>query len=178
MSISPQQFNHYLQSSHLCKKFLIKDGITSSYFEIETNPGFFTKNRYDIIFLKNTFQNIGESMSILKNFDYYQYLICKMLPEIADTNPFKKVFQKIRFVIICSFAKFISLLDTKDYVTITKWNILSKKNLELVAEMVNSYRQGIEFSNISNGFKFEDEICIFFNLNIDKIDEELNRYYL
>ena len=123
-------------------------------------------------------QEPGESMSILKNFDYYQYLICKMLPEIADTNPFKKVFQKIRFVIICSFAKFISLLDTKDYVTITKWNILSKKNLELVAEMVNSYRQGIEFSNISNGFKFEDEICIFFNLNIDKIDEELNRYYL
>ena len=157
---------------------MIKDGITSSYFEIETNPGFFTKTRYDIIFLKNTFQNIGESMSILKNFDYYQYLICKMLPEIADTNPFKKVFQKIRFVIICSFAKFISLLDTKDYVTITKWNILSKKNLELVAEMVNSYRQGIEFNNISNGFKFEDEICIFFNLNIDKIDEELNRYYL
>lgn len=157
---------------------MIKDGITSSYFEIETNPGFFIKNRYDIIFLKNTFQNIGESMSILKNFDYYQYLICKMLPEIADINPFKKVFQKIRFVIICSFAKFISLLDTKDYVTITKWNILSKKNLELVAEMVNSYRQGIEFSNISNGFKFEDEICIFFNLNIDKIDEELNRYYL
>lgn len=157
---------------------MIKDGITSSYFEIETNPGFFTKTRYDIIFLKNTFRNIGESMSILKNFDYYQYLICKLLPEIADTNPFKKVFQKIRFVIICSFAKFISLLDTKDYVTITKWNILSKKNLELVAEMVNSYRQGIDFSNISNGFKFEDEICIFFNLNIDKIDEELNRYYL
>lgn len=157
---------------------MIKDGITSSYFEIETNPGFFTKTRYDIIFLKNTFHNIGESLSILKNFDYYQYLICKMLPEIADTNPFKKVFQKIRFVIICSFAKFISLLETKDYVTITKWNILSKKNLELVAEMVNSYRQGIEFNNISNGFKFEDEICIFFNLNIDKIDEELNRYYL
>lgn len=157
---------------------MIKDGITSSYFEIETNPGFFTKTRYDIIFLKNTFQNIGESLSILKNFDYYQYLICKMLPEIADTNPFKKVFQRIRFVIICSFTKFISLLETKDYVTITKWNILSKKNLELVAEMVNSYRQGIEFSNISNGFKFEDEICIFFNLNIDKIDEELNRYYL
>ena len=157
---------------------MIKDGITSSYFEIETNPGFFTKTRYDVIILKNTFQNIGESMSILKNFDYYQYIICKMLPEIADTNAFKKVFQKIRFVIICSFEKFISLLDMKDYETITKWNILSKKNLELVAEIVNSYRQGIEFSNISNGFKLEDEICIFFNLNSDKIDEVLNSYYL
>jgi len=117
-------------------------------------------------------------MSIIKNFDYYQYLICKMLPEIADTNPFKKVFQKIRFVIICSFAKFISLLDIKDYETITKWNLLSKKNLESLAEIVNSYRQGIEFSYISNGFKLDEESCIFFNLNIEKIDEELNRYYL
>ena len=157
---------------------MIKDGITSHYFEIEANPGFFNKNRYDIVSLKNTFQNIEECMSIIKNFEYYQYLICNILPEIADTNPFKKVFQKIRFVIICSFEKFISLLDMKDYETITKWNILSKKNLELVAEMVNSYRQGIEFSNISNGFKLEDEICIFFNLNIDKIDEVLNSYYL
>ncbi|HKO40771.1 MAG TPA: hypothetical protein VJU85_05870 [Nitrososphaeraceae archaeon] len=178
MANSPDHFNHYLQSSHSCKKFLIKDGITSPYFEIEANPGFFNKTTYDIISLKNTFQNIGECMSIIKNFDYYQYLICKMLPEIADTNPFKKVFQKIRFVIICSFAKFISLLDIKDYETITKWNLLSKKNLESLAEIVNSYRQGIEFSYISNGFKLDEEICIFFNLNIEKIDEELNRYYL
>ena len=157
---------------------MIKDGITSSYFEIETNPGFFRKTRYDIISLKNTFQQIGESLSILKNFDYYQYLICRMLFDIADINPFKKVFQKIRFMIICSFTKFISLLDFKDYETIKQWNILSKKTLELVAEIVNSYRQGVEFRDISNGFKLDHEFCTFFNLNIENIDEELNRYYL
>jgi hypothetical protein len=178
LSISPHQFNDYLQSSHICKKFLIKDGITSSYFEIETYPGFFTKTRYNIITLKNTFQQIGESMSILKNFDYYQDLICKMLPAIADTNPFKKVFQKIRFMLLCSFAKFISLLNSKEYETIKKWNILSKNILELVAEIVNSYRQGLKFTELSNGFKLDPELCIFFNINSEKIDEELNRYYL
>ena len=101
-----------------------------------------------------------------------------MLPDIADMNPFKKVFQKVRFMIICSFTKFISLLDFKDYDTIKQWNILSKKTLELVAEIVNSYRQGVEFREISNGFKFDHEFCAFFNLNIENIDEELNRYYL
>ena len=178
MSFLQNQFNQYLHSSHICKKFLIKDGITSSYFEIETNPGFFTKSRYDITSLKNTFQQIGESLSILKNFDYYQYLICSMLPDIADINPFKKVFQKVRFMIICSFSKFLSLLDFNDFETIKKWNILSKKTLELVAEIVNSYRQGVEFIEISNGFKLDHEFCTFFNLNIEKIDEELNHYYL
>ena len=178
MSVSPYQFNQYLHSSHFCKKFLIKDGITSSYFEIETNPGFFSKTRYDISSLKNVFQQIGESMSILKNFDYYQYLMCTILPDIADTNPFKKVFQKVRFVIICSFTKFIFLLQVKDYETIKEWNIFSKKILELVADIVNSYRQGVEFREISSSFNLDQECCIFFNLDIEKIDEELNRYYL
>jgi hypothetical protein len=101
-----------------------------------------------------------------------------MLPDIADINPFKKVFQKVRFMIICSLTKFISLLDFKDYETIKQWNILSKKILELVAEIVNSYRQGVELTEISNGFKLDHEFCTFFNLNIENIDEELNRYYL
>ena len=157
---------------------MVKDGITSPYFEIETEQGFFTKTKYDIISLKNTFQQIGESMSILKNFDYYQYLMCTLLPDIADTNPFKKVFQKVRFMIICSFTKFISLLHMRDYETIKKWNILSKKILELVAEIVNGYRQGVEFREISYSFKVDKEFCIFFNLDIEKMDEELNYYYL
>ncbi|MGH9981141.1 MAG: hypothetical protein ACRD6U_06285 [Nitrososphaeraceae archaeon] len=178
MSYSSNQFTYYLNSSHYCKKFLVKDGITSPYFEIETEPGFFTKTKYDIISLKITFQQIGESMSILKNFDYYQYLICTMLPHIADTNPYKKVFQKLRFMIICSFTKFISLLHIRDYETIKKWNILSKKTLELVAEIVNGYRQGVEFREISNSINGDNEFCIFFNLDIEKMDEELNNYYL
>ncbi len=178
MSVSPYQFNQYLNSSHFCKKFLIKDGITSSYFEIETNPGFFSKTKYDISSLKNVFQQIGESMSILKNFDYYQYLMCTIIPDISDTNPFKKVFQKVRFMIICSFTKFIFLLQVKDYETIKEWNIFSKKILELVADIVNSYRQGVGFREISTTFNLDQECCIFFNLDIEKIDEELNRYYL
>lgn len=157
---------------------MIKDGITSSYFEIETNPGFFSKTKYDISSLKNVFQQIGESMSILKNFDYYQYLMCTIIPDISDTNPFKKVFQKVRFMIICSFTKFIFLLQLKDYETIKEWNIFSKKILELVADIVNSYRQGVGFREISTTFNLDQECCIFFNLDIEKIDEELNRYYL
>lgn len=177
MSFSTNQFNQYLDSSNCCKKILIKDGIVSSYFEVETHPGFFTKTRCEVTSLKNSFQQIGESLSILKNFDSYQYLICTILPDIADTNPFKKVLQKIRFIIISSFTKFINLLHIKDFEAIQEWNIFSKKILEVVAEIVNSFRQGTHFTEISE-FKLDQEVSIFFSLDIEKIDEELNRYYL
>ncbi len=177
MSFSTNQFNQYLHSSTFCKKFLIKDGIISSYFEVETHQGFFTKTRYEVTSLKNSFQQIGESLSILKNFDSYQYLICTILPDIPDINPFKKVLQKIRFIIISSFTKFINLLHIKDFEAIQKWNLFSKKILEVVAEIVNSFRQGTHFTEISE-FKLDQEVSIFFSLDIEKIDEELHRYYL
>ena len=178
MSFSTNQFNYYLQTSHICKKFLIKDGIISSYFEIESQPGFFPKSRWEVTVLKKSAQQIGESISILKNFDYYQYLICTILPDIADTNPFKKIFQKIRFIILISFAKFINLLLIREFESIKKWNVFSKKVLEFGAEIVNSFRQGIKFTEISNNFKLDKEFYNFFNIDMVKIDEELNHYYL
>src|SRR5918999_337159 len=115
LSFSIQLINKYLLSSTNCKKFLLKDGITSSYFEIESNPGFFTKSRLDVISLKNSCPQIGKSLSILKNFDHYQYVICTLIPNIDDTNPFKKVLQKIRFMIIFSFTKFFQLLHSNNF---------------------------------------------------------------
>ena len=178
MSFSTNQFKSYLQSSHSCKKFLIKDGIISSYFEIDSQPGFFPKSRWEVTVLKKSAQHIGESLSILKNFDYYQYLICTILPDIADTNHFKKLFQKIRFIIIISFAKFINLLLIKDMESVKKWNVFSNKTLEFGAEIVNSFRQGLKFSEISNDIKLDNEFYDFFNIDMVKIDEELNHYYL
>lgn len=178
MSFSIQLINKYLLSSTNCKKFLVKDGITSSYFEIENNPGFFIKTRLDVISLKNRCPQIGKSFSILKNFDYYQYVICTLIPNIADTNPFKKVLQKIRFMIICSFTKFIKILNSNNFYQFEYWNFLSKKLLEVVAETVNYFRQGTKFDEILNDFKLDEELFIYFDLDIEKINEVLDQYYL
>jgi hypothetical protein len=177
LSFSIQLINKYLLSSTNCKKFLVKDGITSSYFEIENNPGFFIKTRLDVISLKNRYPQIGKSLSILKNFDYYQYVICTLIPNIADTNPFKKVLQKIRFMIIFSFTKFFQLLDSNNFDQIDYWNFLSKKFLELVAETVNHFRQGAKFGEVLNDFKLDDELFIYFKLDREKIDKVLDHFY-
>ncbi|HET9805426.1 MAG TPA: hypothetical protein VFP49_00805 [Nitrososphaeraceae archaeon] len=178
MAASIQLINKYLHSSNQCKKFLVKDGITSSYFEIERNPGFFTKTKLEVISLKNRYSQIGESLSILKNFDHYQYIICTLIPNIADTDPFKKLLQKIRFMIICSVTKFIELLHSNNFHQLEYWNLLSKKLLEAVAETVNYFRQGTKFEEILNDFKLDEELFIYFNLDIEKIDEVLDQFYL
>lgn len=178
LTVSNQFINKYLLSSNQCKKFLIKDGITSSYFEIERNPGFFTEIRLEVISLKNRYPQIGESLSILKNFDHYQYLICTLIPNIADTNPYKKLLQKIRFIIIFSFAKFLELLNDKKFDEIDYWNFLSKKLLEKVAEMVNYFRQGTKFEEILNEIKLDDELFHYLNIDKEIINEALDQFYL
>jgi hypothetical protein len=178
LTVSNQFINKYLLSSNQCKKFLIKDGITSSYFESERNQGFFTETRLEVISLKNRYPQIGESLSIIKNFDHYQYLICTLIPDIADTDPFKKVLQKIRFIIICSFTKFIKILNSNNFYQFEYWNFLSKKLLEVVAETVNYFRQGTKFDEILNDFKLDEELFIYFDLDIENINEVLDQYYL
>lgn len=178
MTVSIQFINNYLFSSNQCKKFLVKDGITSSYFEIERNPGFFTKTRLEVISIKKKHQQIGESLSILKNFDHYQYLICTLIPNIADTDPFKKVLQKIRFMIICSITKFIHLLNSNNFQQFEYWNFISKKLLKVVAETVNYFRQGTKFDEILNDIKLDEELFVYLNLDIEKIDKSLDQFYL
>jgi hypothetical protein len=178
MSSSIQLITTYLQLSYQCKKYLVKDGITSSYFEIEKYPGFFNKTNLDVISLKKRFPQLKNSFSILKNLDHYQYLICTLIPNISDTNPFKKVLQKNRFIIIFSFAKFFELLDNNNFDQIESWNFLSTKLLEVVAYTVNSFRQGTTFEEIINESKLDEELFNYLNLDIDKIDKVLNQYYL
>ena len=178
MAASIQLINKYLHSSNQCKKFLVKDGITSSYFEIERNPGFFTKTKLEVISLKNRYSQIGESLSILKNFDHYQYIICTLIPNIADTDPFKKVLQKIRFMIISSITKFIHLLNSNNFQQFEYWNFISKKLLQVVAETVNYFRQGTKFDEILNDIKLDEELFVYLNLDIEKIDKSLDQFYL
>lgn len=178
MTVSIQFINNFLFSSNQCKKFLVKDGITSSYFEIERNPGFFTKTRLEVISIKKKHQQIGESLSILKNFDHYQYLICTLIPNIADTDPFKKVLQKIRFMIICSITKFTHLLNSNNFQQFEYWNFISKKLLKVVAETVNYFRQGTKFDEILNDIKLDEELFVYLNLDIEKIDKSLDQFYL
>jgi hypothetical protein len=178
LTVSIQFINNFLFSSNQCKKFLVKDGITSSYFEIERNPGFFTKTRLEVISIKKKHPQIGESLSILKNFDHYQYLICTLIPNIADTDPFKKVLQKIRFMIISSITKFIHLLNSNNFQQFEYWNFISKKLLQVVAETVNYFRQGTKFDEILNDIKLDEELFVYLNLDIEKIDKSLDQFYL
>jgi hypothetical protein len=177
LSFSIQLINNYL-SSPQCKKILVKDGISSPYLEIKKNPGFFSEIFLEVDSFKDKCPEIRTSFSILKNLDHYQYLICNLIPNTVDTDPYKKDLQKLRLLIIFLFAKFLELLNNKNYEQIEQWNLLSKKLLEIVSETVNYFRQGINFEEILNEIKLEDEFYHYLNLNKKIIDDILDHYYL
>jgi hypothetical protein len=95
-----------------------------------------------------------------------------------DTDPFKKVLQKIRFMIISSITKFIHLLNSNNFQQFEYWNFISKKLLKVVAETVNYFRQGTKFDEILNDIKLDEELFVYLNLDIEKIDKSLDQFYL
>ena len=178
MSLSVNMINKYLYSSNKCEKILINDGIISPYFEVHRIPDFFNNTRLECNSLKSKYPQIGKSFSLLKNFDHYQYIICTLIPDIPDTDHFKKLLQKLRFLVIYSITKFIQILENNNFDQIEYWNLLSGKFLEMLAEIVNYFRNGSKFDEILNEVKIDENFINFLELDLEKIDKVLDGYYL
>ena len=179
MSLSSDNMIHkYLNSYNRCKKILINDGIISSYFEVDRIPDFFNNTRLECNSLKSKYPEIGKSLSLLKNFDHYQYIICTLIPGIPDRDQFKKLLQKLRFLVICSITKFIQIFENNNFHQIEYWNLLSGKFLEMLTEIVNYFRNGSKFEEILNEVKIDDNFIKFLGLNLKRIDRVLDEFYL
>lgn len=170
--------NKYLNSSNKCKKILINDGITSTYFEAHGIPDFFNNIRIERNILKNKYPQIGKSFSLLKNFDHYQYIICTLIPSIPDADQYKKLLQKLRFLVIYSITKFIQMIENNNFDQIDYWNLLSRNFLEMLAEIVNYFRNGSKFDEIYNEVKIDENFIKFLELDLERIDQVLDEYYL
>ena len=81
-------------SSEPCSKFLENDGISSRVFLLR---GFDNKkiiNFKDVKTLRNNIPSSGLAITVVKNFDEYQYIICGYIPKLNDNNFFKIKFSK------------------------------------------------------------------------------------
>lgn len=77
-------------------------------------------------------------------------------------------------MIISSITKFIHLLNSNNFQQFEYWNFISKKLLKVVAETVNYFRQGTKFDEILNDIKLDEELFVYLNLDIEKIDKSLD----
>lgn len=60
--------------------------------------------------LKDKLPGLGNSITIIKNFDEYQYLLCQYVPKLSDHAIWKFKFQKIRLLIHLYFTKLTEFL--------------------------------------------------------------------
>lgn len=86
-------------------------------------------------FQKTRFASIGNTSSLAKNLDEYQYIVCREIRSIPDINPYKKDLQKYRVLIISAFAKLIPMLTSlSSDKNLQEWNRFAQILLTQVSE--------------------------------------------
>lgn len=161
-----------------CYKLIIKDGIASDFFLIGKYANIFDAIEFHTVSLRKTIPSIGESISIIKNLDYYQDLICKTIPNLADNNPLKIILQKLRILIIGAFSRLSKLICCLDKNGIEQWNKISGSLLEIVSTTIVSYRSNNGLENHQSALDKATSFFIFFGLDLQRIDDALKDLYL
>jgi hypothetical protein len=164
-----------LLASNDCGKLLTGDGITTSNLSVKGMQGIFDAISVDTKIVKKGMPRIGETASLAKNLDEYQFLVCSLIPSLPDSNPFKLQLQKYRIAIIASFIKLVAALkqiqQNADSMLI-EWNKYAKLLLEETSETYVKSKSNATLQLSSNKDTFE-----FFEAPADKIDMALKRIY-
>lgn len=99
-----------LSTSKPCKKQLEFDGISSNRFILRNQVGKLILGIKNVPILKDKIIGLGNSITIVKNFDEYQYLLCSHILTLSDESIWKFKFQKIRILIYLYIDKMTRLL--------------------------------------------------------------------
>jgi hypothetical protein len=146
----------------LCRKILDKDGINSSDLIVSRLPKIFDELVINMKSARIKTPKIGDTASIAKNLDEYQYLICSEVSSTPDQNPIKLELQKCRIAIIACFAKLIEVLKLfNGEHELELWNslaqlILIKSSETLAIARTKQYtpRRSVKENDISNALNY------------------------
>jgi hypothetical protein len=155
-----------------CHKLLAGDGITTAELSIRGLQGIFDSISVDARLIRKSIPAIGETSSIAKNLDEYQFLICSLIPSLPDSNPLKLQLQKYRVAITASFAKLVSALKEIRQDDLVQWNRHAKSLLEETSEAYVKAKSNSKLQVTSHREAFE-----FFEVPEDKIDAALRILY-
>ncbi len=179
-------FSNVVLSSKSCSKLLENDGISSRIFLLR---GFDNKkiiNFKDVKTLRNKIPSSGLAITIVKNFDEYQYIICNYIPKLNDNNFFKIKFQKIRILIFLFFYSFSKIIVDKGPYTIDEWIKEANSLLMETSQIILDYREsmknagapGLNSNQILNqNDKLKKDYFNYFEMSEDKIDKILYSIY-
>jgi hypothetical protein len=161
-----------LLAGHGCRKLLAGDGITTSELSIERVQGVFEAASVDARSARKNTPAVGQTASIAKNLDEYQFLICSLVTSLPDSDPSKLQLQKYRVGIVAAFAGLAALLKEIRPDDLVQWNIHARSLLEETSEAYVKVKSNAKLQVTSHKGAFE-----FFGVPEDKIEAALRAFY-
>jgi hypothetical protein len=132
--------------------------------------------------LKEKIEGLGISITIIKNLDEYQFLICKYIPDLSDQNIFKFKFQKMRLLIFLFISKFtLTLIENRDQSSKILHDLNKSGNgiLKEISELIQLFRNTstIEKLNFDKSKNLEDQINLQkdYFIDFDHNENEVNK---
>jgi len=172
-----------------CSRLLENDGISTRFFLLRD---FDNKKKLiyfkDVTVLRSNVPKAGLAITIVKNFDEYQHIICNYVPKLNDNDFYKIKFQKIRILIYLFFHSISKILtDANDQNVLDDWIKESNSLLKETSELILDYRESSNNGN-NNSVESLDKILIqkvklkqdyfnYFNISEEKIDRTLYSIY-
>lgn len=170
-----------------CSRLLEYDGISSRVFLLK---GFDNKKLIhikDVKILRNTIPSAGLALTLTKNFDEYQFIICNYVSGLNDDNIFKIKFQKIRILVFLFFYRLSQMLmEKKISETLDIWIKEANSLLVEVSQLILEFREYLQNSEVNNlnsdlslinNVKLKKDYFSFFNLDEKTIDKEIFSIY-
>ena len=175
-------------SSKSCSRYLENDGISTRLLLLRGFDNEKLISYTDVKKLKNVIPSAGLALTIVKNFDEYQYIICNYVPKLKDNNFFKIKFQKIRILVFLFFYDLSSIFtETQDPQILEHWIKESNKLLMETSQIILDYRESLKDENFKSNFnspvivnkndKLKQDYFAYFNTNEDKVDRILYSIY-
>lgn len=155
-----------------CRKLLAGDGITTAELSIKGMQDVFEAASVDARSAKKSEPEVGQTASVAKNLDEYQFLICSLVPSLPDSDRPKLQLQKYRVVIVAAFAMLAALLKERRPGDLARWNHHARSLLEETSEAYVKVKSNAKLQVTGHKEAFD-----FFGMPEDKIDAALAAFY-
>lgn len=180
--------SNVILSSKSCSKYLENDGISTRLLLLRGFDNEKLISYRDVKALKNNIPSAGLALTIIKNFDEYQYIICNYVPKLKDNNLFKIKFQKIRILVFLFFYDLSSILaKTPEPQTLEYWIKEANRLLMETSQIILDYRESLKDENINSNInskiivnkndKLKQDYFVYFDTNENKVDKLLYSIY-
>jgi hypothetical protein len=154
-----------------CRKLLSNDGMTSPFLTIKAMSGVFGAVSIDARAARKSMPGIGDTCSIAKNLDDYQFLICSLAHSLPDNSQYKLYLQKYRVAIAAAFAGLVVVLQ-KQSDELGNWNRHARLFLEETSEAYVKAKSKADLRVSTHAEVFE-----YFGIPEGAIDAALRAFY-